>query len=435
MYESALVLADFNMIYLVCVLTVVALGLGVNLLIVTRKKRQMAFAQQEMIDKMKKRIESQEVSSYLLFLLKGRMTKLSEREQELELKLSLSSGSFALVGCYVPQKEEKPEKDELDFFVVDNVFSELMEGEMFYRVEDGRFMYYLFCIPDEGVDQWRWKTKKQAGYLCEFLKKHFGMDISVAISAVEPGISQAKHMYQSVMETFEYSRIVGESGVIHTEELRESGKSSQLQHLHVTLTQAVEHGKTQEALLASGQMFGSMENMPLIVQRIRMLEAFQAVADSYNTYIRDTAKQIQFLQWLEGLLNADGTVRMKEQFDEMLHFACNRINERREAEDRSIVQAVRKYVENNYADCSLNLNSIAGALGRNSRYLSKVFKEETGEGILDYVNELRISKASKLLSKGTYSVETVGEMVGYASTRTFRRTFTKIVGTTPGNFL
>lgn len=425
-----------TVIGLVAILVTLLIGIGIGMLIMLKKNRHRFYGQMEMLDKMKRTIEFQEeslVSSYLLALLKGRKTKLSDCIQELELMFD--GREVALVSCYVPQKEEKPERDELDFFVVDNVFSELMEGEQFYRVEDGRFMYYLFCIPDDGVEQWKEKVGKQAVFLCEYLEEHFGMSLAVAISAVEPDISLAKHMYQNVMEAFEYRRIIGGNGVIWAEEVRESDSNSQIHGHHVRLTQALEQGNTQEAFQICRQMFGSMESMPLMVQRLHVLEAFQAVADSYNTYIKDSAKQIQFLQWLDALLGAEDITSMKERFDEMILFAGNRINGQREAEGRSIVQAVRKYVESNYADSSLNLNAIAEALGRNNRYLSRVFKEETGEGILDYVNELRISKASELLARGNYSVETVGGMVGYASTRTFRRTFAKVVGTTPGNFL
>jgi len=67
-------------------------------------------------------------------------------------------------------------------------------------------------------------------------------------------------------------------------------------------------------------------------------------------------------------------------------------------------------------------------------YISKIYKEDTGEGILDYLNALRIKKAQELLRKGGVSVEDVGAMVGYATTRTFRRSFTKIVGVTPKGF-
>ena len=333
-------LTDISMIYPIYLLTFITLGLCISLFIVIRKNRQLASAQQEMIDKLQKRINLQEkslVSSYLLSLLKGRMTKLGGMEQEPEI--SFTDGNFALVGCYVPLKAKKPELDELDFFVVDNVFSELMEGELFYRIEDGRFMFYLFCIPKGKEEQWNGKVQKQSEFLCNFLEEKLKMNLTVAISGIEPDISRAKHMYQNVMEALEYQRIADGNGVIHVRDLCESGDSDQFR---------------EEELTQVG---------------------------------------------------------------------------------RPIVRSVKEYIETNYADSCMNLSAIAEALGKNARYLSKVFREETGLGILDYVNRIRIDRATELLAEGNYSVELIGEMVGYASTKTFRRTFAKIVGTTPGNFL
>jgi len=261
------------------------------------------------------------------------------------------------------------------------------------------------------------------------------MNLTVAISQIETDISRAKHMYQSVMEAFEYQKIVGGNGVIRAIDLRESQDSNQVRSFYLALTQAVESGRTEEALSISGQMFEYMGKMPLILLRLKALEAFQTIADSYSTYIKDSAKQIQFLSWMETLLNAEDETVMKTKFDEMILYASGKIKGQREAEGRSIVKSVKEYIEKNYADSCMNLSTVAEALGRNARYLSKVFREETGEGLLDYVNVIRIGKATELLAEGNYSVETVGEMVGYASTKTFRRIFTKIVGTTPSNFL
>lgn len=75
---------------------------------------------------------------------------------------------------------------------------------------------------------------------------------------------------------------------------------------------------------------------------------------------------------------------------------------------------------------------IAEGIGKNPKYISRVFKEETQEGILDYVNRLRIRKAQVLIRSGQFTLEQVSEMVGYASVRTFRRAFQKETGKTPG---
>ena len=97
-----------------------------------------------------------------------------------------------------------------------------------------------------------------------------------------------------------------------------------------------------------------------------------------------------------------------------------------------IVNSVVEYVKEHYQDASLNISTIAEGIGKNPKYISRVFKEETQEGILDYVNRLRIRKAQVLIRSGQFTLEQVSEMVGYVSVRTFRRAFQKETGTTPG---
>lgn len=102
---------------------------------------------------------------------------------------------------------------------------------------------------------------------------------------------------------------------------------------------------------------------------------------------------------------------------------------------RVIVTDVLEYVEEHYADSSMNISTIADFIHKNPKYLSRIFKECTGEGILECVNRIRINKAKELISTRRYSTEEVGEMVGYASNQTFRRAFIKIVGMPPGKYM
>lgn len=104
-------------------------------------------------------------------------------------------------------------------------------------------------------------------------------------------------------------------------------------------------------------------------------------------------------------------------------------------EIRGIVAYVLGYVEEHYADCGLNISSIADSIDKNPKYISRVFKETMGEGILDYVNRIRIAKAKEIIAIRRYSTEEAGKMVGYASNQTFRRAFIKIVGITPGKYM
>ena len=103
-------------------------------------------------------------------------------------------------------------------------------------------------------------------------------------------------------------------------------------------------------------------------------------------------------------------------------------------EIRGIVAYVLGYVEEHYADCGLNISSIADSIDKNPKYISRVFKEATGEGILDYITHYRITKARELMHLNQYTLIEISEMVGYSNVQTFRKAFIRLVGELPSKY-
>ena len=66
--------------------------------------------------------------------------------------------------------------------------------------------------------------------------------------------------------------------------------------------------------------------------------------------------------------------------------------------------------------------------------MSTLFKERTGKNFSDYVIEMRIDEAKRLLRSATYSIAEVAERVGYADARHFSKVFQKIVGIKPTSY-
>jgi|GEM_PF-3578579 len=94
----------------------------------------------------------------------------------------------------------------------------------------------------------------------------------------------------------------------------------------------------------------------------------------------------------------------------------------------------QEYVEENYADCELSLNSAANHVGLTGSYLSTLFRNEMHETFIDFVNRLRIGKARELLDNTLISVKEAGYAVGFNTIHNFIRTFKKFEGTTPGKY-
>ena len=95
---------------------------------------------------------------------------------------------------------------------------------------------------------------------------------------------------------------------------------------------------------------------------------------------------------------------------------------------------MQAYINEHYADCNLCLSSIAEVFSLSPQYLSRLYRAETESGLLDYISNVRIGHAKKLLERSDMSVARVAELVGYTSVKTFRRAFTRYEGITPGKY-
>ena len=95
---------------------------------------------------------------------------------------------------------------------------------------------------------------------------------------------------------------------------------------------------------------------------------------------------------------------------------------------------VLEYINGHYTNPDLNLYMIAKNIGMSEGYVSKIFKEQQGVGILEYINRLRIEKAKELLEDKNLKVNDIAQRVGYIPERNFLRVFKKYVGVTPTQY-
>lgn len=79
----------------------------------------------------------------------------------------------------------------------------------------------------------------------------------------------------------------------------------------------------------------------------------------------------------------------------------------------------------------ITLEMVAGAIGLNPSYLSRLFKEETQCNFSEYVNRIRIDAAQKLLESDQYSVKQISSQVGFTTYNYFFKVFKELTGMTP----
>lgn len=106
--------------------------------------------------------------------------------------------------------------------------------------------------------------------------------------------------------------------------------------------------------------------------------------------------------------------------------------ENSDIDDRSA--RIMEYIENNYSDGNLSIKSIADEFGLSFNYISKYFKEHTGEGLAKYIIYKRLEKAKDLIVNTNDSIAKIADKTGFYSANVFIRTFKKVEGVTPGKY-
>ena len=92
-------------------------------------------------------------------------------------------------------------------------------------------------------------------------------------------------------------------------------------------------------------------------------------------------------------------------------------------------------IHDNYLSGQLHLNEIACKCNISPRYLRILFKKHLQTGPADFINQLKINKAKKMLLDNDYkSIKEMAYQAGYTSPQHFSTVFKKLTGFTPLNF-
>jgi len=141
-----------------------------------------------------------------------------------------------------------------------------------------------------------------------------------------------------------------------------------------------------------------------------------ALAES-DTYVRD----MQIYEKLIALL----TLLMEESW--------HPDTARAPGSKKQNLQEIKDYLDTHYTE-KITLDALAERFYINKFYLTRVFKEQFGQSVTNYLVQLRITQSKRLLRFTDRSIEAVAQECGLNDANYFSRLFKKVEGTTPGEY-
>lgn len=96
------------------------------------------------------------------------------------------------------------------------------------------------------------------------------------------------------------------------------------------------------------------------------------------------------------------------------------------------VEYVMDYVQNTYME-PITVSSIAEMMALDRSYLSRVFKKKTGQTLQNYIHEVRIQEAKRLMMED-HSIKEAAVLCGFKDAFVFSKLFTQITGMSPSEW-
>ena len=98
-----------------------------------------------------------------------------------------------------------------------------------------------------------------------------------------------------------------------------------------------------------------------------------------------------------------------------------------------LIDQIQLYIQRNYQK-NITQEFIASLFYLNRSYLSQLFKKQTGQKFVDYLNDIRMNKAKELLIHSDRKMYQIAKNVGYDNKKYFFRIFKKKIGLSPEQY-
>lgn len=121
---------------------------------------------------------------------------------------------------------------------------------------------------------------------------------------------------------------------------------------------------------------------------------------------------------------------LKDYFWRMVMETADCIARIRKGQHKGDIEKIKKYIDSHFAD-NMNLKSIASLFFMNPVYLGQLFRKTYGVYFNDYLLELRVEEAKKLLRLTDLRMYEIAERVGIRNANYFVSQFEKLVKLTP----
>lgn len=272
--------------------------------------------------------------------------------------------------------------------------------------------------------------------LRQTIRQYFKISVSAGIGDVVDAQTKVKDSYRSAREILKHRLLLGHGSIIDRASLgnRMSQSREYPAKVETALLEAVSLGHRKEAGLEIARFIAVLQPIGYNQAYIYLIQLFLAIHKKFgNTLAPETDGDYDH-SLLHSLSELETLDEVGAALKEFCFAIIGKLEEGRGRRNAELIESIRQLVKARYNDPNLSLDAIADQVRYSSGYVSKLFKQETGQSFNDCLNEVRLGEAVRLLTTTGDAASTISEKVGFGSSTYFFTLFKKTYGITPAQY-
>lgn len=275
--------------------------------------------------------------------------------------------------------------------------------------------------------------------ICKIFYRIMNRNITAGIGNVVVEPSKLYMSYKTAEDALEYRVVLGNGHAIYINDV-EHTTSVRLQldeNKERELLNAVKVSSLEEIRNVIEELFKDIESvvLPFNQYRIYFMEIMTSLLKLIQIYNLDLddifGEGFDFYKYLEKLNSIE---KIKQWFIDKSAAINNGIKKNRMRSSSLIVESAKEYIRKNYMDHDISVEKLCDSIHVSPTYFSTIFKKETDMNFVNFLTEVRLEEAVKLLNTTADKTYVIADKIGYEEANYFSYVFKKKFGVSPSKY-
>ena len=365
-------------------------------------------------------------------VLEGELSATEIFEEASKLELEISAPAYNLLLLDYQEKEEIMREEELLHFFLRN------PQYVVFRLNVSSFGILVMAELDK-LPQYIEQGIEHIRQICESAGEK--VEWYVAVGTPAERLSMLSNCYQKANKYFSFRFVTPEQHVLHEQVIADL-----MNEKEETSFENVDPTQMNPEIIRDFLVRGDSSDIENFVEyyfrsihdalESKMFRDYVILNIRFTTaaYIESLGvSQSQYLEQMQFDLSM-GLDDIKTYFVKSLQTAIEIRDKQSDDQTGRIIRQALDYIEENYTNENLSLNSVATKVRVSANYFSAIFSQSMKMTFVEYVTKKRMDKAKALLKNTDTLASEIAQLVGYKDAHYFSFVFKKTQGISPREY-